>query len=131
MALSLNDVNRVHSFTWVKCNDDAKSSFFRTIFIQKYGGLFTKKGRYWEWNPTEDQIIALDSSISSPAPKEIEPNKVWIFQNPEGKEIKTSNIQEFCKINKLTRSSLYEVISGKRKSHKGFVFIELKLANNS
>lgn len=129
MALSLNDVNRVHSFTWIKCNDDAKSSLFRNVFIKRYGGVFTKKGRYWEWNPSPEQVITLEPSISQPAPKPLEPNKIWIFKDPDGNELKTSNIQEFCKVNKLTRSSLYEVIAGKRKSHKGFSFLELKLSN--
>lgn len=125
MALSLNDVNRRHSFTWVKCNDDAKSGFFRETFIRKFGGKFTKKGGYWEWNPTQDQIIVLEPSISEPPPPQIqEPTKTWIFTNPEGIQIKTKNVQEFCKQNNLTRSSLYEVISGKRKSHKGFSFMK-------
>ena len=34
MALSLNDVNRKYTFTWIKCNDDAKSPYFRKLFIK-------------------------------------------------------------------------------------------------
>jgi hypothetical protein len=125
MALSLNDVNRKYTFTWIKCNDDAKSPYFRKLFIQKFGGEFVKIGRYWEWMPSKEQIIFLESSIIEPPTSQIqEPTKTWIFKNINGEEVKTKNIQEFCKTNKLTRSSLYEVISGKRKHHKGFSFIE-------
>lgn len=125
MALSLNDVNRKNTFTWTKCNDDSKSGHFRQVFINKFGGEFTKNGRYWEWNPTKDQLITLDASISEPPSQQTqEPSKTWIFKDKDGNEIRTKNIQEFCKQNKLTRSSLYEVISGKRKHHKGFSFIE-------
>jgi hypothetical protein len=125
MALSLNDVNRRHTFTWVKCNDDSKSGYFREIFIKKFGGQFSKNGRHWEWSPTSDQMIMLESSVSEPPSQQTpEPSKTWIFKDKDGQEIRTKNIQEFCKKNALTRSSLYEVISGKRKQHKGFYFIE-------
>jgi hypothetical protein len=124
MGLSLNDVNRRYSFTWVKCNDDAKSTFFRDLFVKKFGGTFIKSGRHWEWNPTDDQLITLESSISQPPQEPQEPSKTWIFKNIDGDIIKTKNIQDFCKQNALTRSSLYEVISGKRKHHKGFSFVE-------
>lgn len=125
MGLSLNDVNRKFSFTWIKCNDDAKSQHFRDLFIKKYGGKFSKIGRHWEWTPTVDQIIVLEPSISKPPQAQVqEPTKTWTFIDPTGSVIKTKNIQEFCKSYDLSRSSLYEVISGKRKSHKGFLFKE-------
>jgi len=128
MALSFNDVNRKGSFTWIKINDDAQSKYFRSIFLQKHGGEFVKRGNIWEWQPKAEQIIVLEPSFSEPAnpikdePKE--PAKTWIFTDKDGGVVKTQNIQEFCKEHKLTRSSLYEVISGKRKHHKGFVFVE-------
>lgn len=125
MALSFNDINRRNSFTWVKCNDDAKSEFFRNSFILKYGGEFTKSGRYWEWKPKQEEMIELNQSVLQKPISEIEPTKTWIFKNPEGDVLKTQNLQEFCKENNLTRSSLYEVISGKRQNHKGYSFIEI------
>lgn len=126
MGLTFNDVNRRNSFTWVKCNDDAKSGFFRQQFINKFGGEFIKVGRTWEWTPSQDQIIQLEASISEPpvSNEPQEPSKTWIFKNIDGDIVKTKNIQEFCKDNALTRSSLYEVMSGKRKQHKGFSFVE-------
>jgi hypothetical protein len=126
MGLSLNDVNRRNSFTWTKCNDDAKSGFFRQQFLNKFGGKFESKGKNWEWTPSQDQIIQLEASMTEPpVSNELhEPSKTWIFKNIDGNIVKTKNIQEFCKDNALTRSSLYEVMSGKRKQHKGFSFVE-------
>jgi hypothetical protein len=129
MGLSFNDVNRRNSFTWVKCNDDARSGYWRGLFVGKHGGTFTRNGRYWEWNPNQEQMIVLEPSIAEPPQSNDpqEPCKTWSFKNTDGNIIKTKNIQEFCKKNKLTRSSLYEVISGKRKQHKGFSFIEITI----
>lgn len=125
MGLSFNDVNRRNSYTWVKCNDDAQSLYFRNKFIQKYGGEFVKNDKEWEWIPLKDQFIILEPNISKPSrPIRSEPSKTWVFLNSSGEKVKTKNIQEFCKENKLTRSSLYEVITGKRKSHKGYSFLE-------
>jgi hypothetical protein len=125
MALSFNDVNRRNSFTWIKCNDDAKSVFFRNTFVAKYGGEFVKNGRYWEWKPKQEEMIELNQSIIEEPVSENEPSKTWSFKNPNGDIVKTQNLQEFCKENNLTRSSLYEVISGKRQNHKGYSFIEI------
>ena len=126
MRLSFNDVNRKYSFTWVKCNDDARSDYFRSLFISKHGGEFVRSGRHWEWNPKPEQLIKLDASLIQPASNETTPRgqKTWIFVK-EDIEYTTKNVQEFCKENKLTRSSLYEVIVGKRKSHKGFSLKEI------
>lgn len=128
MGLSFNDVNRMYSYTWVKCNDDARSAHFRRLFIGKYGGQFNRSGRHWEWTPSKEEIIVLEPSFSEPSPSENnEPSKTWSFKNSSGDIVKTKNIQEFCKLNKLTRSSLYEVISGKRKHHKGFSLLEITI----
>jgi len=121
--LSFNDVNNRGTFTWTKCNDDAKSSIFREMFTKKHGGEFVRKERHWEWNPSKNQMIAIDAS--HPEEKFEENAKTWIFKDSEDKEVKTQNILDFCKRHDLTRSSVYEVISGKRKHHKGFRFVEI------
>lgn len=122
MSLTFNDVNKRGSYTWIKCNDDAKSSYFRNTFLQKHGGEFVKNGRHWEWTPSRDQIIFLEPIYTQPGNKETKPTgeKNWKFQNEKGEIFETKNLQEFCKEHNLTRSSIYEVISGKRKSHKGY-----------
>ena len=124
MALSLNDVNNKGSFTWVRCNDDSKSPYFRNLFCQKYGGSFSRNGRYYQWTPSANEILVEPTLIEETKVEDTSPKKTWIFKDPEGNIVKTTNVQTFCKDKNLTRSSLYEVISGKRSSHKGYSFIE-------
>ena len=122
MGLSFNDVNVRGSFTWVKCNDDAKSHVFRQLFVNKHGGIFEKKDRYWEWNPSQHQLINIDSS----QPLESKENsiKTWFFMK-DGNVVETQNILDFCKKNNLTRSSIYELIAGKKRQHKGYYFLKI------
>jgi hypothetical protein len=123
MAFSFNDVNKRGTYTWIKCNDDARANYFRNMFTSKYGGKFVRTSNIWEWVPLENQIIILEPSVSQPANKEEKQEtkeKSWIFSDENNKKYVTKNLQEFCKQNNLSRSSLYEVISGRRKSHKGF-----------
>lgn len=123
MILTFNDVNRKGTVTWTRCNDNSKSSTFRDLFVSKHGGSFTRIGKYWEWSPSQSQIINIDPN---PSPSIEQPNvKTWIFKKENGDVYKTTNLQEFCKQNNLTRSSVYEVISGNRRHHKGFFFVEI------
>ena len=43
IRLKLDDINKKYSHTWVKCNDDAKSKFFREKFLQEFGGEFIQE----------------------------------------------------------------------------------------
>lgn len=122
MALSMNDVNNKGSFTWIRCNDDARSPYFRNLFCQKFGGSFTRVGRYYEWSISQNDIF-LPEQIKPEVNNE--PKKTWVFKNSEGNIVKTTNIQHFCRDNILTRSSIYEVISGQRSNHKGYTFVEI------
>ena len=127
MALLFNEVNKKGSYTWTRCNDDAKANFFRNSFVSKHGGIFNKTGRDWEWGPSAEQLIALDPSICEPANSEnidIAQEKSWSFVDESGVILTTTNIQEFCKQHNLTRSSLYEVIAGRRKTHKGYSLVK-------
>lgn len=47
-------------------------------------------------------------------------SKEFIIKSPNGEIIKGKNISKFCKENNLSSSHLRDVISGKRKSHKGW-----------
>lgn len=47
-------------------------------------------------------------------------SKSWSFISPTGKLINFTNLQEFCKINKLQQSNMIHVSKGKRKQHKGW-----------
>lgn len=124
MGLSFNDVNNRGSFTWTKCNDDAKSHIFRQLFVNKHGGRFERKDRYWEWNLSESQLINIDAS--EPENDTIK-TKTWIFIK-DGNYVETQNILDFCKKNDLTRSSIYELIAGKKRQHKGYYFHKIVLS---
>jgi len=103
------NVNKRNTRTWVKMNDDAGSKKHRNIFCKQYGGEFNKIGRYFQWEEFEK-----------------EPEKrITVFER-EGEVFEVSNVMEFCREHNLTKSALYEVVSGKRKQHKKFKFIAKK-----
>ena len=43
-----DDVNKKHSYTWTKLNDDARYELFRKEFIAEFGGEFDTKGVWTE-----------------------------------------------------------------------------------
>jgi len=107
IQLKLEDVNRKYSQTWVKCNDDAQSKYFRNKFIAQFGGEFINEKRYYVW-------------------REIKPVNVrrkFVFEGPDGTIHFVDNVYDFCKKNDLNRSPMYEMISGKRKQYKKFKFV--------
>lgn len=116
MHLFKNEINRKGSASWLLCNDNSKSEYFRNKFVKENGGSFTKSGRYWEWIENKLAITI----IPPEAPKNI---KKWIFADSDGKEHIVYGLTEFAKQNNLSRQKLYDLIKGERKSHKGFTFI--------
>ncbi len=43
------DVNKKHTTTWEKLNNNSKSHKWRKIFLDHFGGEFKKQGRCVEW----------------------------------------------------------------------------------
>lgn len=115
MILFKNDINKKGSQTWLLCNDNSKSQYFRNKFISENGGKFVKN-RYWEWivEKTEEEIKQeiIDNS-----------KKFWIFNDASGKEYVVDNLTDFCNKHSLARQKMYDLMSGKRKTHKGFTFV--------
>lgn len=109
IRLKLEDVNKRYSQTWVKCNDDAKSNFFRTKFIEQFGGEFIKENREYKWQKKIPVIISTRRKI--------------IFSDPEGKIHFVENVYDFCLKNNLKRSAMYDLISGKRKQYKKYKYV--------
>ena len=104
-----NDINRKYSPTWVYCNDNSRSTYFRKKFIEENGGNFTK-GR--------------DGSFRWDEIKKQEPvRRKFIFEDQYGTVFVVDNMYEFCKNNDLTRPAMYDLMDGGRKHHKGFKFI--------
>jgi hypothetical protein len=103
------DINKKYTPTWVYCNDNSRSKRFRDLFIKQFGGEFIKETRHtFIWRELQ---------------KEEKPRRKFVFEDANGIVFVVENMYEFCKKNDLKRPALYEVISGKRKSHKGYKFI--------
>ena len=51
--LNVEQVNIKNSVTWTACNDDSRSNYWRSVFLEKYGGEFIKEGRYLKWQEIE------------------------------------------------------------------------------
>ena len=109
--LRLNEINKKNSITWTACNDDARSAFWRNLFISKFGGNFIKERTGWLWQEEKKQEI---------------PRKCWIFSK-DSKEVRITHFTDYCKENSLNRSAMYEVMSGKRKQYKGYTFVTEEL----
>lgn len=108
IRLKLEDINRKYSQTWVKCNDDSRSAYFRKQFIQQFGGEFIVDGRELKWREI---------------PKPTVVRRKFIFEDPEGRIHFVDNMYDFCKKRDLNRAPMYEMIAGKRKQYKKYKFV--------
>lgn len=130
-------VNRRNTRVWVRMNEDAKSPYFRNQFIQKYGGKFIKEGRYWKWMELDFEKLLIEDfekksqefekkvqDFKAPEPViRVERGKSYVFQNKEGNEVHIKNLLEYCMENKLVRGAMYDLMTGKRKTYKGYKFL--------
>ena len=127
--LNKDHVNKRNTRTWVKINEDAKSQYFRNKFIEQFGGRFIKEGRYWKWLEFDFEklfIKELEEKIKQFKPPEpvikVERGKSFVFTK-NGEEVFIKNLLEFCMDNKLVRGAMYDLMSGKRKTYKGYKFL--------
>lgn len=109
IRLKIEDVNKRYSQTWVKCNDDAQSKFFRNKFVEQYGGEFIREKREYKWQKKQPVVV--------------NPRRKFVFEGPDGKIHFVENMFDFCKNNNLHRGPMYDVIAGTRKQYKKFKFI--------
>jgi hypothetical protein len=109
IRLKIEDVNKRYSQTWVKCNDDAQSKFFRKKFIEQFGGEFIKEGREHKWQKIVPVVVS--------------PRRKLVFEGPDGKIHFIENLYDFCKKNDLNRTPMYDLMTGKRKQYKKYKFI--------
>lgn len=129
-------VNKKNTKTWIRINDDAKSHIFREKFIQQFGGKFVKDGRYWKWLELDFEKALLEeiqknakefedkvNEFKMPEPViKVERGKSFVFTK-NGEEVFIKNLLEFCMDNKLVRGAMYDLMSGKRKTYKGYKFL--------
>ena len=106
-------MNRKNSLTWTACNDDSRSKFWRSLFLEKFGGEFVKDGRYWTWNDDKFRIY-----------------HYYLYSDINNNVVKIDNMSEYCKNNNLSRAAMYEVKSGKRKQYKGYKFLGEEINGN-
>jgi hypothetical protein len=102
-VLKIEEVNVKNSNTWTACNDDSRSNYWRSLFLEQNGGEFVKEGRYWKWQKIEDPV-----------------GHFYLFTDINNNVVKIDNMLEYCRKNNLSRAALYEVMSGKRKQYKGY-----------
>lgn len=109
------DVNRTNSRCWVRMNEDSRKVKHRQNFIDEFGGEFidTHRSGYVIWREVQN----------------IKEKRVFVFRSPDNELMDILNVEKFCRDNNLTKSAVYEVISGKRKHHKKFEFVESKTIN--
>lgn len=105
------EINKKNSSTWVACNDDSKSIKYRKDFLHTFGGEFVKIRSGYLWRLKQ-----------KPVPVYV-PFRLLKFLDPNKKVLEIDHMTEFCILNKLNRAAMYEVMSGKRKSHKGYTAI--------
>jgi len=105
-SLRINEVNQKHSYTWTKINDDGMSMHWKKEFLAEFGGEFTRDGKNLHWHRP--------IRTNEPLKRKI------IVRNPEGIAVQIENFAKYCRENNLSKSAMYEVLSGKRSQHKGY-----------
>jgi hypothetical protein len=110
--MNLNNVNKRNTREWSLFNGNSKEAVNRDKFIQKYGGEFNKVGSNWVWTETVKKLMSFPTSKRK--------RTMYIFTDKEGIKYITDNFEAFCRERKINSSAMYDVISGKRKTFKGF-----------
>ena len=104
--MRVDEVNQKHSYTWTKINDDGMCKYWKDQFLKEFGGEFVPEGKFLLWK-REKEIV--------------KPTKRKIFViNSDGEEVEVENFAKYCRDNDLSKSAMYETMSGKRSQHKGF-----------
>ena len=123
MHLFKNEINRKGSASWLLCNDNSRSEYFRGKFVSENGGKFTRSGRYWEWT---EQIVDSKVNVDSIPDNPKALIKTWLFEDATGIRHSTTNLTEFCKTHNLSRSKIYELINKNRNTHRGYKLISIQ-----
>ena len=91
-------VNLHNTRVWVKCNEDSRAHLWREKFVNMHGGEFKKNDTHWQWMEIEEKpekvVVANQKQL-------------YIFTDPDGREIITDNLSKFCRENKLNKSKDY------------------------
>lgn len=110
--MNLENVNKPNTREWSLFNGNSKENQNRAKFLEKHGGEFKRTPKGWVWESNVKKII----QFSSPKKK----RTIYIFTDKDGIKYITDNFEGFCRERKINSSAMYDVISKKRKSFKGF-----------
>jgi len=110
--MNLDNVNKRNTREWSLFNQNSKSIQNRKKLVEKHGGTWEQKGNEWVWNKTVNKII----KFNKPKTK----RTTYIFTHKDGIQYITDNFEAFCRERNINSSAMYDVISGKRKTFKGF-----------
>jgi hypothetical protein len=110
--MNLNNVNRRNTREWSFFNENSKAAVNRTKFVEKHGGEFKKTNQGWYWESKVRKTISFSHTKRK--------RTIYIFTDKEGIKYITDNFEGFCRDRSINSSAMYDVISGKRKSFKGF-----------
>ena len=83
----------------------------------KYGTIKKVKGCSDEWMEIEEKVEVEEKPEKSVVANQ---KQLYIFTDPDGREVITDNLSKFCRENKLNKSTVYLVMNGKRNHHKHF-----------
>lgn len=112
MNMNLNNVNKRNTREWAFFNGNARGAQNRAKFLEKHGGEFVKEGNGWIWNSRVQKKLEFVHTKKK--------RTIYIFTDKEGIKYITDNFAGFCKERKINESAMYDVITGKRKTFKGF-----------
>ena len=110
--MNLDNVNKRNTREWALFNGNSKGALNREKFLAKHGGEFKKTTQGWIWECKVKNII----QFTSPKKK----RTIYIFTDKDGIKYITDNFEGFCRDRSINSSAMYDVISKKRKSFKGF-----------
>ena len=113
-----DNVNKRNTREWALFNGNSKGATNRTKFVEKYGGEFKQIGKEWVWNTRVHKTIDFSHTKKK--------RTIYIFTDKEGIKYITDNFEGFCRDRSINSSAMYDVISGKRKSFKGFTVERIK-----
>jgi hypothetical protein len=93
-------------------NENGRAESNRKNLVLKYGGSWERRGNLWFWNEKMNKtIVFTDSKVQ---------RQLYLFTNKDGVSYLTDNFVRFCRENELTKSAMGDILTGKRKQHKGF-----------
>ena len=110
--MNLNNVNKRNTREWALFNENSRGESNRSKFVEKHGGEFRKMGRDWVWNSRVRKSVDFAHTKKK--------RTIYIFTDKEGIKYITDNFEGFCRERNINSSAMYDVISGKRKTFKGF-----------